>query len=515
MSKFFTRINCINKSTKKITIDRRFLAESFRCSSDLVVNHRLVLDPSCEEKLNNGQKHKRHDGILTPKRVVLPGTLKDATFHLIEKYPVSDLKKKSADLVKYLWSRHVPVESDVIVQKAKELELQILSEEGARLAELSLEEREKLENKVKSKVVSKLRKQIYHWEPIKYDAFRSFLYLFGRLSFDYRAAYQVFYEISQRVVDFAPKTVFHFGSGLGTTIWACDSIWPKNISEHFCCDVSDDMNTLARLLLQGGREEEEMCIPGVSFRQFFPPSPKIKYDIVVSAFSLNELPSREERLKVIEALWKKTEKFLVVIENGTNAGFSLVDDTRDFILKLNQTALVEDGFHEDGFQEDGFQEDGITCQASGHVFSPCPHDKACPRKSREDGTPCNFEVSYEKLSQSNDQKEMEKERISYVVLRRGSREDIKTGSWPRVVRPVSTPSRCVHLRTCTSSGQLEYSVITAAKHGRGLYWCARACQWGDLLPSKAPDTVDSAASVDSPQRGRLAVEDVEPKRSTL
>lgn len=468
-------------STKKWTINRRFFIKSSRCTSDLAVNHRIVLDPSCEEKLNDGLKHKRHDGIVTAKRVSLPRVLKDATFNLIEKYPISDLKKKSDDLVKYLWSRHAPVESDVILQQAKHLKLQFIKEEGVEeLTELPLEEREILENKLKSKVLLTLRKKIYHWEPIRYDAFRSFLYLYGRLSFDYNAAYQVFYEISRRAVDFAPKSVFHFGSGLGSTIWACNSIWPKSTSEHFCCDISDDMNTLARLLLQGGREEDKMCIPGVSFRQFFPPSQKVKYDLVVCAFSLNELPSRDERLKTIEALWRKTEEYLVVIENGTNTGFSLVADTRDFVLKLNQNS---------------HQADGINCQAEGYVFSPCPHDKDCPRISREDGTPCNFEVSYEKLSQTNSQKETEKGRISYVVLRKGSRTaQIAGSSWPRIVRPVSTPSKCVHLRTCTTSGHLEYSVITAAKHGRDMYWCARACQWGDLLPATTPDEVDSTST---------------------
>lgn len=38
------------------------------------------------------------------------------------------MKKKSDDLVNYLWSRHAPAESDVILQQAKHLKLQFIKE---------------------------------------------------------------------------------------------------------------------------------------------------------------------------------------------------------------------------------------------------------------------------------------------------------------------------------------------------------------------------------------------------
>lgn len=50
------------------------------------------------------------------------------SFQFFKEYPISDLKKKSDDLVKYLWSRHVPVENDIILQQAKHLELQFIKE---------------------------------------------------------------------------------------------------------------------------------------------------------------------------------------------------------------------------------------------------------------------------------------------------------------------------------------------------------------------------------------------------
>ena len=32
---------------------------------------------------------------------------------------------------------------------------------------------------------------------------------------------------------------------------ACNSVWHSSVMEYYCVDMSQDMNTLARLLLQG------------------------------------------------------------------------------------------------------------------------------------------------------------------------------------------------------------------------------------------------------------------------
>lgn len=62
-----------------------------------------------------------------------------------------------------------------------------------------------------------------------------------------------------------------------------------------------------------------------------------------------------------------------------------------------------------------------------------------------------------------------------LLLRSFDVFSIPAESWPRIVRPVSTPSRCAHLQLCTPSGHLEYSAITAAKHGRSVsHVCLRA-----------------------------------------
>nr|CAD7616716.1 unnamed protein product [Timema genevievae] len=77
----------------------------------------------------------------------------------------------------------------------------------------------------------------------------------------------------------------------------------------------------------------------------------MKYDIVVSAYALFELPSSESRLETILALWNKTQAYLVIVEQGTNAGFKIVNEARDFILYNSKN------------------DDNLLPQA--HVFAPC------------------------------------------------------------------------------------------------------------------------------------------------
>lgn len=45
-----------------------------------------------------------------------------------------------------------------------------------------------------------------------------------------------------------------------------------------------------------------------------------------------ELENLEARLEVLNTLWKKCDGYFVVIENGSNAGFQLVEEARTFIL---------------------------------------------------------------------------------------------------------------------------------------------------------------------------------------
>lgn len=111
----------------------------------------------------------------------------------------------------------------------------------------------------------------------------------------------------------------------------------------------------------------------------------------------------------------------------------------------------------------------------------------------DEGNPCNFEVAYHTpplLGSS----EVHKEIYSYVVLRKGQRDDDL--QWPRLVRPTLVRSKHSICRMCTAGGKLCEVIFTASKHSKTVYHCARASKWGDLLPMKIED-VENMDTVDS------------------
>lgn len=49
-----------------------------------------------------------------------------------------------------------------------------------------------------------------------------------------------------------------------------------------------------------------------------------------------ELPSMSERLKTLLTLWNKCDGYIVLIENGTNAGFRLIEEAKEFLQQQCQ-----------------------------------------------------------------------------------------------------------------------------------------------------------------------------------
>ncbi|RXM97697.1 Methyltransferase-like protein 17, mitochondrial [Acipenser ruthenus] len=298
-----------------------------------IVAHESQVDNSSE--FLNSTPHRRHPGITSLKTVQLPQHLEQAAQILINQAPGSQLAERAQSLCNFLWSRKRATGDRAIQERAVELEKRVREREQQR-AEGPLEQ-SRLEEKVRKQVLSELRKTTYHWKPLRYDEELSLIYLAARLDGGYAAVSRALHEIKKRVPDFAPQTLLDFGSGTGTVSWAAHTMWGQSLREYVCVDSSASMNKLADLLLRGGSETQDPHIGGVYFRQFLPVSPKVQFDLVVSAFSLSELPSASERLSSIQTLWRKTSNFL------------------------------------------------------------CPHDAPCPKLSEKIQLPCNFPQAYRPL----------------------------------------------------------------------------------------------------------------------
>lgn len=421
----------------------------------------VALPPELDDALESAEvKHRRHPGIRSHKKVCLPQKLQEAVKAVLETRDVRQLREGASVLRPQLWSRHLPVEDSEIRQKAASLERELL---GDRLQTMSTEERDHLGDRVTQIVLEKLRTQTYRWKAFNYDEFGSYVYLVGRLAADYAVLHTIFSEVKHMAPTFAPKTVLDFGSGVGSVFWAIQDVWHRKLGEYFSVDPSMHMNSLARLLVQGGDPKADVGFRGYFQRQFLPASDKLKFDLVVSAFSLMELPSTERRIEMVASLWAKTSGILVLVENGTLAGHSAVTEARNFILTTSNLS-TQDTKHVD----------------DAHVIAPCPHDLECPKDLEPKRFPCTFAAAFDD-SIFNPKVPSGSAMYSYTAIWK-SPSIPEARTWPRIISPVLCRDRHAVCRLCCNDGKLREFVLTKKRHGRHVYRVARNSAWGDQLP---------------------------------
>ncbi|XP_068427708.1 ribosome assembly protein METTL17, mitochondrial [Clinocottus analis] len=407
-----------------------------------------------------GESHKKHPGVTNLKTLRLPDELQTAARSIIHRAPVARLTDRSRSLTNYLWSKKRAVEDSTLRQKAVSLEKE--------LWEKAMEKREDmdeqlLEDRIKKKVFSELKKTTYHWTPMKYDEELAVVYMAARLAGGYAAVRRAMHEIKKRDPSFAPKTLLDFGSGLGTVAWASHSCWGDTLKEMVCVDSSGPMNVLAERLLKGDEERAEPHIKHVYFRQFLPVSPKVQFDVVAAAFTLSELPNGKDREEAVLTLWRKTSSYLVLVENGTKDSHRMLMEARATLLE-KQDKIVHDA-------------------RPASVFAPCPHKLPCPKLALKPTTPCNFQQMYNPLPLMG-HKERQTEKFSYLIMSRTepAEAEEEAVNWNRLIAPVLCRSRHVHCRMCCPDGSLQHLVVTARKQSRDVYRCARNSDWGDQLP---------------------------------
>lgn len=415
-----------------------------------------------------GQVHRKHPGVSNLKTLHLPEELQTHACSVIHKAQVPRLTDRANLLTNFLWSRKRAVEDVALRKKAMSLEKHLWEraiEKGHDLDEELLEER------IRKKVLFELRRTTYHWTPLKYDEELCVVYMAARLAGGYAAVRRAVNEIKKRDPTFAPKTLLDFGSGLGTVVWALHSCWGDSLKEMVCVDSSAPMNILAERLLKGDEERGDPCIKHVYFRQFLPVSPKVQFDLVTAAFTLSELPGARDRQDAVLTLWRKTNSYLVLVENGTKEGHQILMEARDTLLKT-QDKIVHDS-------------------RPASVFAPCPHELICPKLAAESVTPCNFQQLYHPLPLPGHNMP-QTEKFSYLILTRKEQTGVETPGvgWSRLLAPVQRRARHVHCRLCCPDGRLQHVVVTARKHSRDVYRCARSSDWGDRFPSIPSDDSD-------------------------
>lgn len=313
-------------------------------------------------------------------------------------------------------------------------------------------------------------KELLAYSVIVYRRRHALGYLASRLTGTYASTYRVLKEISLRVPKFKPKTILDFGSGVGSTYWAVDTVWGREDKMFHSVDLSSSMLELAARL----REEADMS-PGAfsDFREtrFLPGLGH--YDILVAAYSLSDLPSLDLVNKTLDTLWQQTKYFLVLIENGTTAGHSILSQFRDHVLNSDYQQNDPDSHNP--------------------IFAPCPHTSTCPLLTNGCYFKQRAELSYIQSRDSLYTKLRKtsyfSEKYSYLVLTKPAVIPLLEETDPyfgRLVGPTLKRRHHVITQLCSPDGQTERKIFTKGKHSPLYKLIRKKSDWGDILKLTPP-----------------------------
>ena len=177
-------------------------------------------------------------------------------------------------------------------------------------------------------------------------------------------------------------------------------------------------------------------------------------DLVTATYALGELDGAEAR-DVATRAWEATTGCLLVVEPGTPAGFALIRDVRDHLIR-----------------------EGAT------LVAPCPNAAACPIAGDDW---CHFAARVNRSALHRQLKVAERpfedEKFSYVVFAR--QPDVHRAAGRIVRRPVHR-RRFVELYVCRA-GRIERTGLGRSHPG---YAEASKLSWGAAVPE---DVLDPSA----------------------
>ncbi|CAI4233030.1 unnamed protein product [Auanema sp. JU1783] len=467
-------------------------------SLNIQTNERAIVQLQNESQTKRSQKFK--------KEYVLPD---DATRGLKNvlvscSQPVKQLQSEADCMADMLSQRRFPASPNEVRSARDQIRKKLQSEQRDSFHEdgvLGEKILEAMEYQIQHKVQRLLKKTRYNWKPLEFDSYDvAARYALARLAPNYAEVSRVLEEL--KATEFAPETVLDFGSGCGSGFWAVNERFPS-LKEYCLVDISDEMTKLAMDIMR--RSDGSLISKKVSFRRHLLPSLQNNYDLVICHRTLCEIGSPESRRQIIESLWRRTNKYLVLIESSLEDSFNALLDVRDYLLtsgvqiiqnellqickeKQLLTKDIEDILH--NLQLSDFEKYSIlreklptidipTVLPHASIFAPCPHDLGCPMQQKSS---CSFPIRWRTLRADGKQKSHTRDgtetgKMSFMIIEKGSR-DIDN-NLPRILK-MRKMNGHVTCDVCTAFKGLQR--FTLSKKGGEMYKKLRMKGDGEISP---------------------------------
>ena len=149
------------------------------------------------------------------------------------------------------------------------------------------------------------------------------------------------------------STLLDVGAGSGAATWAASN--QLELERITCIEREGAMRRVGETLMKEGNR----VLANARWISSDLTTTKVtnSADLVVSSYVMNEM-AKKDRQFVLDSLWNSAEKMLLIVEPGTPAGFSVLRDSREYLLSKG-----------------------------AHIVAPCPHESVC-RLSENDW--CHF-----------------------------------------------------------------------------------------------------------------------------
>lgn len=268
-------------------------------------------------------------------------------------------------------------------------------------------------------------------------------YALARMPATYAAVSASLEAATEIAGGFTPESLLDIGAGPGTVTWAAAEAFPS-LNAFAMIDANAALRTFALDLARGSERFRQL-----TYRQAdaqVETRVASEADLVVASYAIGEMDEAGQR-KLIETMWAKTRRLLVLVEPGTPTGYGRIIAAR--------TQLIDTG---------------------AHIIAPCPHHKPCPLEAPDW---CHFAA---RLSRSRDHKQLkgaevpyEDEKYSYVVASR-------TPVMPSSARVLASPHQSkveIKAKLCLADGYA--GVRSIARRDKEAYARARRWRWGDAV----------------------------------
>ncbi|VDO61774.1 unnamed protein product [Heligmosomoides polygyrus] len=337
----------------------------------------------------------------------------------------------------------------------------------------------RIDYKERHEVDKILKKAHFNWQPLAIDTREAAAaYALSRqasgafmLAPNYAELARVLDEFEGH--DFSPVSVLDYGCGVGSGFWAVNERFGLKVKE-FC--MVDPSIMLCQLAMDVMRDKNGVLPSSINCRRHLVPSLQTKYDLVIAHRTLCEIGSQESRLETVASLWKRTKRFLVLIDSGTKDSFDALMEARDFLLISGSQLHLEETSE---LLKVPSEIELPTALPSATVYAPCPHDLGCPKLRI---STCTIPVRWRVIRADGKRSRYERSgtetgNISFVILEKGQRtpDDAVT----RILK-IRQSNGHVTCDVCTAFQGIQR--LTVSKRAGVLYQRARTRKDGELFP---------------------------------